>query len=141
MLALCPRGFPWVGTAVAAAVPQRSFGVGRTELMGFGFPESLSAHLATSGGSAVPQVSPWWQMGFVHSQVEVLLLGTCPCVWGHLSVSRGCLLILTSSSPPRAGGRGDTAHGSGSASSQISLLLSSEGGLQSIEFIILALAR
>lgn len=29
-------------------------------------------------------VSPWynkWGLGFVHSQVEVLLLGTSPCSW------------------------------------------------------------
>lgn len=46
---LAPCGFPWVGTAVAAAVPQRRFGVGRAKLTGtggFGFPESLSC---TSG--------------------------------------------------------------------------------------------
>lgn len=86
--------------------------------VGLGSHRASPAHLATSGGSQCctmgrSRCHPGRNkrgLGFVHSQVEVLLLGTPPCscsdpagrrrVWGHLRVCNGCLFILTSSSSP-----------------------------------------
>lgn len=91
MLALCPCGFLWVGTGVVAALPPgmelSHRGAKLTGTGGFGSHKASPAHLATCGGSLCCTMGRSrrhpgrnkWGLGFVHSRVEVLLLGTSPC--------------------------------------------------------------
>lgn len=96
MPAPCPSVWlrTWMGTGVAAAVPA---GMGPSHRGGSGWAEPNCRGQAGLGSHGAPpargsrcrttgssRVAPWhdqWGLGFAHSRVEVLLLGTSPRSW------------------------------------------------------------